>query len=206
MISHFPKHHDLHKLINKNNNKISYSCTPNIGMIIAGHNKKLLDDFYKERNPANHFARTCNCRANNVCPLDGNCLQKNTLYNAKITAFGAPTKNYIGIAATTFKERHSNHKSAFNNRGYQPTTLSTYYWKLKDRGKNPNVSFSTIRVVPSYSPECDRCRLCTAEKIEIMNTDPSLIVNTRKEILSVCRHKKKFMLENKLRLRTKRRP
>ena len=131
--------------------------------------------FIKNETLRTTLPEPANGRANIVCPLDGNCLQKDTLYNAKITAFGVPTKNYIGIAATTFKERHSNHKSAFNNKGYQPTTLSTYYWKLKDRGKIPNVSFSTIRVVPSYSPECGRCRLCTAEKIEIMNTDPSLI-------------------------------
>ena len=47
MLKNFPKSHELHKLINKNNNKISYSCTPNMSMIIAGHNKKLLKNTMK---------------------------------------------------------------------------------------------------------------------------------------------------------------
>ena len=197
MISNFPKSHELHKIINKNNNKISYSCSPNIGTIIAGHNKKLMDDFYKQQNPANRMASTCNCRRGQTCPFDGNCLQKDTLYKATITAQGVPTKYYIGIAATTFKARYSNHKSSLSNRNYsQSTTLSTYFWKLKDRGNNPSVSFSSIRVVPSYTPEYGKCRLCTAEKVEILNSDQSLIINKRQEILSVCRHKKRYKLEN----------
>ena len=119
------------------------------------------------------------------------------LYKATITAPGVPTKYYIGIAATTFKARYSNHKSSLSNRNYsQSTTLSTYFWKLRDIGKNPSVSFSSIRVVPSYTPEYGKCRLCTAEKVEILNSDQSLFTNKRQEILSVCRHKKRFKLED----------
>ena len=38
---HFPKHHRLHKICNKNNTKISYSCMPNMSAVILRHNKKL---------------------------------------------------------------------------------------------------------------------------------------------------------------------
>ena len=37
---HFPPHHKLHKLFNRNNVKISYSCLPNIKSIINAHNRK----------------------------------------------------------------------------------------------------------------------------------------------------------------------
>ena len=163
-----------------------------MGMIIAGHNKKLLDNFRKEQNPVNQLAPTCNCRVRRDCPLDGNCLQVDTLYNAKITTPGEPTKNYIGIAATTFKLRYSKQNHS------QSTTLSKYYWQLKDQGKNPSVSYSIIRVAPSYTPESGRCSLCTAEKLEILKSDQSKIVNSRNEIMAKCRHKAKFKLDNML--------
>ena len=36
---HFPKHHRLHKICNKSNIKISYSCMPNMSAVILRHNK-----------------------------------------------------------------------------------------------------------------------------------------------------------------------
>ena len=39
---HFPPHHKLHKLFNRNNVKISYSCLPNIKSIINAQNRKIL--------------------------------------------------------------------------------------------------------------------------------------------------------------------
>ena len=36
---HFPHHHRLHKISNKNNIKVSYSCMPNMTAIISKHNK-----------------------------------------------------------------------------------------------------------------------------------------------------------------------
>ena len=40
---HFPPQHKLHKILNRNSIKISYSCMPNMKAIITGHNKKLLE-------------------------------------------------------------------------------------------------------------------------------------------------------------------
>ena len=39
---HFPRHHKLHKIFNRNTVKVSYSCTKNIKSIINSHNKKVL--------------------------------------------------------------------------------------------------------------------------------------------------------------------
>ena len=39
---HFPSHHRLHKICNKNNVKVSYSCMPNMTAIISRHTKRSL--------------------------------------------------------------------------------------------------------------------------------------------------------------------
>ena len=70
LISNFPKSHRLHKLLNSNNSKISYSCTPNMGMIIAGHNKKLLNEYYSSLNPVNNNTTTCDFQNKQNCPLN----------------------------------------------------------------------------------------------------------------------------------------
>ena len=198
MIKNFPKNHDLHKLINKNNCKISYSCTPNIGMIIAGHNKKILKKYHEKKNNRNPtIARLCNCRVRADCPLNGNCLKKDVLYKAKVSADDEPVREYTGLTATTFKVRHANHKTSFNDRKYcHSTTLSSYFWKMKDAGKNPKIKFRIARVIQSYTPEIGKCYLCTAEKVEIMRSDSKLTINKKNEIMGKCRHRPKFLLEN----------
>ena len=51
---HFPKAHQLHKLFNHNNVKVSYISLPNFKSVINGHNKDILN---KEEKPS-----PCNCR------------------------------------------------------------------------------------------------------------------------------------------------
>ena len=40
---HFPSHHKLRPIFNRNSIKVSYSCMPNVKSIISGHNKKVLE-------------------------------------------------------------------------------------------------------------------------------------------------------------------
>ena len=98
---HFPKHHRLHRIFNKNNVKVSYSCMENMETIISKHNKKITNT-----NTATIPEKTCNCRKKDQCPLDNNCLSPSIIYNAKVTTnedtFG---KNYIGLTEGTFKQR-----------------------------------------------------------------------------------------------------
>ena len=72
---HFPKSHKLHEIFNRNNLKVSYSCTTNMANIIKSHNQKILN----ENNKASS-ERKCNCRNKNLCPLDGACLTNNIIY------------------------------------------------------------------------------------------------------------------------------
>ena len=196
MAKHFPKEHILHKIINKNNNKIAYSTTPNMGQIIAGHNKKLLNDYYKENQQNIAADKHCDCTAE-PCPVDGQCFKEDVIYKAEVSADNTETKNYIGLAATTFKIRYRNHKSSSNNENSkQSTTLSTYIWKMKNEQKNPRTKFSIIKQSKSFNPEIGKCYLCTAEKMEILKFDSTSLLNKCSEILSSCRHRKKFMLDN----------
>ena len=41
---HFLKTHQLHKLFNRNNVKVSYSSLPNFKSVINGHNKNILNE------------------------------------------------------------------------------------------------------------------------------------------------------------------
>ena len=68
---HFPPHHKLHKLFNRNNVKISYSFLANIKSIINAHNRKVL-------YPSPTIGRrTCNCINTSQCPLQQRCLSNN---------------------------------------------------------------------------------------------------------------------------------
>ena len=71
---HFPSHHKLRKICNKNCVKLSYSCMPNVATIISSHNKALLRKEATQPDPL-----PCNCRDKSNCPLDGRC-GKNPLF------------------------------------------------------------------------------------------------------------------------------
>ena len=61
---HFPKHHKLNKIFNKNTLKLSYCCMKNMPSIIKHHNVKILSAESNEN-------RSCNCRNKECCPLEG---------------------------------------------------------------------------------------------------------------------------------------
>ena len=61
----FPPNNKLHKIINKNTVKLSYSCMNNVQQIINSHNKTILT------SAAENNSKLCNCREKNSCPLNG---------------------------------------------------------------------------------------------------------------------------------------
>ena len=100
---HFPNNSPLRKLFNRNNVKISYSCTKNMKSIIASNNSKLLKP---DENTVN--GRKCNCRSPENCPLNGKCLEESLIYSSKVSS-NLGTKEYIGVTKNTFKERWDGH-------------------------------------------------------------------------------------------------
>ena len=129
---HFPCHYKFHKLFNRNNVKLSYSCMPSMKNIIQKHNSKLMED----PKPTNN--KICSCQQKSGCPLNQNCLSECLVYNAVVNT--STTKNYYGTCEKSFKEKYNNHTSSFKNKSRQKTTeLSNYIWESKENGENHTV-------------------------------------------------------------------
>ena len=145
---HFPKNNPLSKIINRNTVKMSYKCTPNMSQIISSHNSKVLKKEESEEE------RKCNCSKNNVCPLGGKCLEKNVIYQAKVTTTSDPSKTetYVGLCATTFKDRYRNHKSSFKHQKNSNTTLSRHIWDLKSKNIDYQVTWKILDRAKPFSP------------------------------------------------------
>ena len=109
---HFTKNNNLQKYFNKNNVKVSYSCTENVASIINAHNKKVL--LKREVQ-----ASSCNCRNKTNCPLQGNCKTASVIYKCEVTAQDQPKKCYIGLTEHDFKKRFSGHKKILHQQEVQ---------------------------------------------------------------------------------------
>lgn len=186
---HFPTNHKLHKIFNRNNVKVSYSCTSNICKIIKGHNNNLIskDDTTLE----------CNCRVKTNCPVQGKCRTTNAIYKCLVQADDTPDKVYIGLAED-WKTRYRNHVKSLKHEKYShETSLSTYVWELKANGKTPSLTWSIVKSVPSYSNISKKCLLCLYEKLAIITYEsPDDLLNKRSELISKCRHENKYLLKN----------
>ena len=71
---HFPPSNKYSKIFNKNTIKLSYSCSPNIGMIFKQMNNTLFKN--ENQKSENAIKNKCNCKQKEKCPLNRNCLQK----------------------------------------------------------------------------------------------------------------------------------
>jgi hypothetical protein len=197
LIRCFPKDSPLHKLFNKGNTKISYSCTPNMMMIISAHNKKMLKH-QEDKDRVEINAKPCNCRGGTAsCPVQGECQRCGVIYHATVRTEGTGDMFYTGAASTSFKTRYNNHKTSMvNQNSGQKTTLSTYYWSMKNQGRTPIVSFKIVKSARPYTPETGKCTLCNMERVLIMMADPKTSLNRRTEVLAKCRHRAKYLLAN----------
>ena len=107
-------------------------------------------------------------------------------------------KFYIGISHTKFKIRLANHKSTFNNEKYRfSTSLSKYYWELKDKNLTPNVKWEILRQTQTCRNLDAPCHLCLEERIAINYfEDKHNLLNNKYETTIICKHKSKFLLCN----------
>ena len=77
------------------------------------------------------------------------------------------------------------------------STLSKYIWELKDRGVNFEIKWHIVKRSKGYDPVTQKCRLCLDEKLEIMrNCGNQESLNSRNELFSKCRHRRKHLLES----------
>ena len=184
---------ELEKYFNRKTVKVSYSCMPNAGAIIAGHNKKTIKMKADKDKPT--ISKSCNCRSGKQsCPLQGQCLQSSMIYKASIKTSNEH-RNYIGQAGNTFKERYTNHKASFKHRMQMNSTeLSKHVWKIKDKNTTYDLRWSKMASAPTYTPSTGKCNLCILEKTLILFSTEELL-NRRNEIMNKCRHRNKYLLE-----------
>ena len=98
----FSPNNKYHKIFNKHNVKLNYSCVPNMGSIIAQHNKQVL----KRLSSAVTETPPCNCRNKRYCPLEGKCRTKCVIHRASICTRNGKTMktmSYYGCCETDFK-------------------------------------------------------------------------------------------------------
>ena len=115
------------------------------------------------------------------------------IYKATIDKGTAGEVKYVGLTEGAFKQRYTQHKCSFNTRGKSnETKLSGAVWERKDVGKNPKITWEIITEAPSYHPAMGKCLLCTKEKLIILEAED--IINSKSEIVSTCRHRRKWLL------------
>lgn len=186
---HFPPHHKYHKLFNRNNVKVSYSCMQNVKSIINSHNTKIL------QSTQNDEIDPCNCKSKPECPLNGQCNIKSIVYNAQVNSDNE-TINYYGLCETKFKLRWANHNCSFRHESKEnETELSKYIWKLKRAKKDYRIEWSIAAKCTPYKSGARTCFLCLTEKLLISQADESYI-NKKSEIIQTCRHRLKFCLSH----------
>ena len=137
---HFPPSRKFHKIFNRNNVKISYYCTQNVGNIIESRNKKLI-------NSNKHHAQPGNCRKKEDWPLEGKCNTENIIYKLYFQS-SSPDKVYI----EDFRKRYNQIGSFKNETQMNKTTLAKYVWEQKQRHNlTPTLKWYIVKSVPSYS-------------------------------------------------------
>ena len=167
-----------------------------MGQKISAHNREIIErerDKTEESNVNVEKTPDSNCsyRKKDNCPLQGDCLTESLLYKATVDS----KETYIGITGGTFKSRLAGHTASFKHREKEAETqLSKHIWRQKDKGKDPSITWECLLTAPTYNPGLGRCILCLKEKERILYHREDASLNSRSEIISHCRHKRKFLL------------
>ena len=164
-----------------------------MGALIKQHNANILKDDHEDTE------LDCNCQDKDSCPFKGqgiSCQAKCLVYKAEVTTATA-SRFYIGLAEKEFKWRYRNHTSSFNlDRKFErpPTSLAGHVRDLKRRNVPFTIKWSVVRRARPIKDGGAACRVCLLEAVEIAFADEGCM-NNRNEVVHVCPHKKKFLLE-----------
>ena len=138
----------------------------NLQDLQPAQNFQNLQDLQPDQNLHN-LQNNCNCRKKDECPLNGNCQEKELIYQATVSSEGVPDENYIGLTSGTFKKRFDGHNINFRNKEVKGTTLSKYIWKLQEDGENFEINWEKNCNAKPFSPVNEQCALTVQQKIFI---------------------------------------
>ena len=137
------------------------------------------------------------------------------MYQADISCNNV-TKTYYGLTKNKLKTRYSQHKTSLKYDDKRNSTeLSKHAWKISDSVHGPaplgacyptalgcleegvfDIAWSIkSRGIP-YKPGVRHCDLCLEEKTIIATAEPKTLLNSRSEILYMCKHKPEYLLAN----------
>ena len=146
-----------------------------------------------------HNNISCNCEnKNKICPADGKCNRKGVIFQAIVTRKDTGEENkYIGLSEPAFSVRLASHKNSFRYIQHRKKTkLSDFIWDLKLQNIDFEISWKIVSQASPYSPSSKICNLCNREFFYILYKPEMSSLNKRNELMSACRHRWKFKLEN----------
>ena len=186
---HFPSHHTLRKICNKNSVKLSYSCVPNVATIISSHNKVLLR---KETTQTDLLP--CNSLDKSNCPLDSRCRKKSFVYKATemrwcTMDYVKPSSNPVIIiiysySNTDIKQAPPNYQNIFGD------------VRRRNEPHSQLGNCSSRPIAPAYNSGNCVCQTCLEEKYQILILNCANTLHKRSEIINKCQHRAKFKLKN----------
>jgi hypothetical protein len=200
----FPPGHPLHSILNRHTLKVSYRTMPNMAQVVSKHNSLI----QRQQLPSTAAqAKVCSCpkavRDSGSCPLGGQCLARNTIYQATVTeVVSGKVETYTGLASTDWKSRFNVHKTSFKHKtkpgakSSNGTELSNHVWKLKDQSIDYSMDWKILDRAQPYNPSTKKCRLCLTEKYHLMFNEKSSTLNNRTEFYAACRHLKGKLISN----------
>ena len=186
---------ECYRIFNRKHIKISPSCLPNLYRRISGINKMKL---YGKKSGSKAAKAGCNCRDKSNCPVPDNCLAKNVIYEATVTAGrsedmlkgdipGKWTRRYIG-SSVEFKKRFYSHTSDIKNQK-RTTALANYITDLKEAESHYQIEWKILSQNLN-THDGKSCQLCQREKFLILFDKKGNLLNKKNEICSNCRHTK----------------
>ena len=159
-----------------------------MGAQVAKHNGQLLKK--SDGGPAQPPPH-CNCQKSRVkdCPIPGGCNQDGVIYQATVSNNRGDSDTYIGLAKN-FKKRYGKHLASMRVKNpNNSTTLSSHFWREKEEGRDPSVSWRILEAnIPTFYSVSKTCRLCIREKFNIVFNPHWSSLNSRNEVFGHCRH------------------
>jgi hypothetical protein len=78
------------------------------------------------------------------CPVPGKCNQNGVVYQATVESAGGRQDSYIGLAKFVKKKYPGHKKNLLDETAVGPTTLSKYFWKEQNAGRDPKVTWKFV--------------------------------------------------------------